>query len=291
MDAGVLSEAAPKAALYASVQLAVGVATTHWLLRRVATSAWRPGLLDQVDRRLARLAIWASVAATAALALRVWSHTAIVFGWPESMTWSNLRVIALESRWGSNWQMQAAAAAVLLLAAIGLRSRRRLAWILLTTAAVVMCGSIPLLGHAAGSAGRMLIHVSHVLGSGLWLGTLAAIAVLCLRADADDTQTAAAALVRGFSPIALSAAATVAASGSIAAVLYLGSFSSLVTTSYGLTLLLKLGLVAAVAACGRSNWQRARSGQPPATSMLALELVFAALVVATTSGLTELEHP
>ena len=83
----------------------------------------------------------------------------------------------------------------------------------------------------------------------------------------------------------------VAATGTIAASMYVGTPANLITTAYGKTLLLKIGLFAGVLAYGWMNWRRVRTGEPVREPSLRIEVAFATAVILITSVLTEIEHP
>jgi putative copper resistance protein D len=289
-----LYEVLPKAAVYSAALFAVGLAVARALLRRAATDTRSQGLIDPLESRLRRYALSVAASAIAALTARAWAHTAAVFGPAEASRWENLRLIALESRWGTAWSWQVLAAAGLLAAAVSLYRWSRRGWIVYALGAVAFCFTIPLLGHAAGSRWRMLLHVGHLLAGGVWLGTLAAIALLSRlntgqRRPVENDLVPA--IVRRFSSVALPGAATVAATGVVLAALYVAEVLNLITTSYGQALLLKLVGVAGVVSCGRINWRRARVGDVPSARLILTELGFAASIVAATSMLTELEQP
>jgi copper transport protein len=286
-----LYEAGPKAALYALAQFAVGVAVAHWLLRRAPNDPGLESLIPRLDERLARLAVWIPCLAMAALAARVWGHTAVSFGAADAWSPENLGLIAWESRWGQAWRVQLVAACALLAAAIVINLRPRFGWIAFTVAAFALCWTVPLLGHGAGSIRRLLVHGTHLMASAAWVGTLAAIAALCVRAQGRDTTIVVAALVRRFSAMALPGAAMVVLTGLIAAVTYVGSWANLFGTPYGRALVVKLAGFSGVVLCGWVNWQRSRRGDVPRVQIMMAELAFAAAVIATTSVLTELEHP
>src|SRR5688572_2816229 len=93
-------EALPKAALYLAALAAVGVPIARALLARAAgDGASEPAGAQQ---RLRRLALAIAAAAVLALALRAWGHTAAAFGPSDALLPENLRIIALESRWGGS---------------------------------------------------------------------------------------------------------------------------------------------------------------------------------------------
>jgi len=286
-----LSEALPKALLYAAVQLAVGVAATHWLARRLADEGRSASAPASVERWLARPARWIAVLTLAALVFRALGHSVTVFGPVEGLQPDSLRTIAVESRWGRAWQFQVLAALLLLGASGYVQVRPRAGWALFSAAALGCCGTLPLLGHAAGSAWRVAIHGVHVAASGAWVGTLGILVVLALRTRGVETSPTLGTMVGRFSGIALPAAAVLLATGLVTAVVYVVAVAHLWDTAYGRTLLIKLLAVASVIACGWRNWRRSRAGAPISVPLMAIELAAAASAVVTTSALTELEHP
>ena len=286
-----LWETLPKALLYAAVQLAVGVAATHWL-------AWQPAdegrtLLapTAVDHWLKRLAGWIAALTLAALAFRAVGHSVTVFGPVEGLRLDSLQTIAVESRWGRAWQFQVLSALLLLGAAGSVRARSASAWVLFSAAALACCGSLPLLGHAAGSAWRVATHGVHVAASGAWVGTLGILVALAVRARGGEMSPPLTTIVARFSGVAVPAATVLFATGLVTAVVYVGAVMHLWDTAYGRTLLTKLVVVAGVVVCGWRNRRRSRAGEPVSVPLMAVELVVAAAAVVTTSALTELEHP
>jgi putative copper export protein len=160
----------------------------------------------------------------------------------------------------------------------------------------------PLSGIISGDWTR-LVNPVHRLAGGLWIGTLfilvvAALAPLLRRGPAGERRGAIAAdLVNGFSPLALVCAGILVLSGLTTAYRHLHPLSSLFTTPYGWTLLVKLTLVTVVFALGAWNWrrQRPRLGSEGAAVSIrrsaTRELVAAALVLAATAILVSLPSP
>jgi copper transport protein len=270
---------AGKSLVYGLGQFAVGIVVFRRLSRRSET--W-----------LSRLALFVSCLLIAALLLRAWAQTATAFGVKEAWLPENLRLITFESRWGAGWRLQMLAALAMLGAAIALPGQRTAAWIAFALSTVGLAVAMPLLGHAAGSALRYVVHVLHNLGTGAWLGTLGVMTLYGwrLRGSSED-GTAFAGLVDRFSPLALGAAAVVTTSGVIVAWLYVGSLDAMWTTAYGRVLSMKLAAVALVGACGWTNWRGVRRGSEPRRSVMTAEWIAALLVVAITGLLTEMEHP
>ena len=107
-----------------------------------------------------------------ALAFRLFTHTIAVFGFADVFTVNQVLIVALESRWGGGWRVQVLAASALLVTSMLARARPGRSGILPALAAVLLCYSVPLVGHAAGSASRVMLHGFHVLAAAGWLGTL-----------------------------------------------------------------------------------------------------------------------
>ncbi len=294
-------EVAGKIALYASLLPAVGACAA----RLVLVPRLRLDDRDRVeiDARLARVGALTTALVLCALLLRLATHTIAVFGIPDALSVSQIRTVALESRWGGGWRVQAIAVAAWLAVAILGRVRPRMGAVLSALAAIVVCYSIPLVGHAARNPWRIALHGSHVVGAGVWLGTLAVIVLVGFgdgEAGRSDGRGSARrrAMLQAFAPIALSGAAALLLTGGTMAYLYVGSLSSLWTTPYGRLLDMKVLLVGGAAACGFVNWRRfaaERSGRTlaefsPSTAMI-VEVLFAVAVVLVTAVLTETGHP
>jgi putative copper resistance protein D len=298
-------EATAKAITYAAVLIAIGTSVVRWLMLRQLDRSTH--LSDVLHHRVLTIAATAALLLVASLALRAWTHMVSVFGLSEASSWRNLQLIVVQSRWGSGWRVQGAAALGLVAATRWARRDRRAGWLAITAASIGVSYSLPLIGHAAGSDWRILLHGSHLLGASAWLGTLAVLLIVRLwNSEKDQTPGREAVMgswLRGFAPAALVGATTLTLTGAIAAWLYLGSMSSLWSTWYGRLLSLKLALFAGVAGCGYANWRwlHARStGGPDAdvaanarhtAPLVGLEVVLAAVVIVITAVLTELEHP
>jgi putative copper export protein len=147
-----------------------------------------------------------------------------------------------------------------------------------------------------------LVNPVHALLAGLWLGTLSVLLVAGLPTvlrDATRVQRGpiVAAMVNGFSPLALTCGPLLVLTGLITAWMHLDPLSSLWTTPYGYTLLVKLCLVALVFGLGAWNWrrQRPRLGSEAAASLIrrssAMEVGVATLVLVVTSILVSLPSP
>ncbi|MEP6691088.1 MAG: CopD family protein [Gemmatimonadaceae bacterium] len=146
-----------------------------------------------------------------------------------------------------------------------------------------------------------IVNPLHVVGGGLWIGTLfvlfAAGVPAVMRGPAAQRGRAVADLVNAFSPLALVSTALLASMGVVTAWRHLKRVDALWTTPYGYTLLVKLTLVAMVLALGAYNWRRMRprlGGEASANAIKTTagrELAVAAVVLLVTSILVSLPTP
>lgn len=287
-DGGVNLESAAKALAYLLAQLAIGLP----LIRRLTAPGRGAAAGDVLDRHLSRAALVVALLLMVALAVRAWAHTAAAFGPADAWSVENLRLIAVQSRWGRRWQLQVVSALFLVGAGVLAPRHRTARWVLYASSAVAFTLVMPALGHAAGTPLWHAVHAAHLLASSAWIGGLGVLTVLVL---ASHHGTAAGgrivAAFSRFSAVALPSVAVVFVSGALAAVRYLARVDALWTTDYGRLLAIKLALVGAVLVCGWRNWQVVSSGRVPARAWLLAEYALALAVVAATGILTETEHP
>jgi putative copper export protein len=147
------------------------------------------------------------------------------------------------------------------------------------------------------------VNAVHVLAASTWLGTLLVLTIVGIRgvigsASAGQQRAVLVAdLVNSFSPLALTAATIVALTGATTAWLHLKRLSALYTTSYGITLMVKLLLVLIVAMVGAWNWKRVRpslgaeGSEHTIRRSSRIELAIAGLVLIVTSVLVTLPSP
>ena len=191
--------------------------------------------------------------------------------------------------------------AMLLLALIGfgvVRAAPGIGWTLAAIGILVTVLQPVYTGRGAGK-----INAVHVFAASTWLGTLLVLALIgirgVIRSGSPGLPRAqlVSDLVNAFSPLALTAASVVAITGLTTAWLHLKRLSALWTTSYGITLIVKLVLVLCVATLGAWNWRRVRpslgeSGTEETIRRSAtMELTFGALVLLATSVLVTLPSP
>jgi putative copper resistance protein D len=157
------------------------------------------------------------------------------------------------------------AALVFTAAATRLPGNRKWGLVLVSSLAAVACEG--LVCHAAaqpsGRTSAIAVELVHILAVSLWLGVLMHL-LLARRAIESATDNGSMALVteivRRFSPIALAGACLLATSGLFLAVRYLCSPGAVFTSAYGLTLLVKMGLLVPLLYAGFVNYRRNRPG-------------------------------
>jgi copper transport protein len=279
---------------YLSVVTIVGAAGLAVYIKPALNADTDDQAAHVVDRVI-RIAVVATIALLGSTMWRLYAQAYSVFGLDEVVTWEHLRIVALETSWGRGWVSQlgtAGLAAVLLVSALATNSARS---ILVAVAAVAAAVTIPMTGHAMSRSAAVawpsvLVQVLHVVGVGLWIGTLFMV-VASLRHASTKVFTAA---VKAFSPLAFIAVTTIAVTGAITALTYLESFSELWSTVYGRTLFLKIVLFGATGALGAYNWRRLRSVSDPTGQAGFLrrtagaELLIAWLTLAVTAVLVAL---
>lgn len=167
--------------------------------------------------------------------------------------------ILLRGVWGHAWLLQLIAALLLIVVAWRFRrsGERRFVVLVLTLAAVWAQSGM---GHPVEQVwpaplGRV-IDSAHLIGAGLWLGTLGVLAVAVFPSlHGDDGVVPLARIVADFSVWARVGAALLLLTGGFAAWWYSGSLGVLVSSQWGRLLLIKLGVLAGVAAIGAWNWK------------------------------------
>lgn len=250
-------------------------------------------------------ATW-TVATTAAVALLV-AHLVRAYGQvhsflepAEPFTWEAARPILFQTTWGSGWLKQLAAATAAIPLALLARRRPVPGLALLGTVALAVAVTSPLTGHAVehpwGAGLGVGLHALHLLGGGIWLGTLATMTYAGLR-QAGGEHAAVARMVTVFSPVALAGAGLAVLAGSLMAYAYIGDVAGLLGTPYGRTLIVKVGLLLVAMGLGAWNWRRLspRLGDVAATRTLArsatVESLIGLLIVSVTAVLVALPAP
>ena len=262
--------------------------------------------LPLAPRWAATMGAGAAAAVALAAVVRLYAQAVGFLEPGESLTIDLVRTVLAESAWGRGWLAQFLGAGLALTGFLTARVKPGLGWVMAVAGASAVALAAPLTGHAiaAERAGRWgyPLDVLHVLGGGTWLGTLTVMVTAGFAAtrglDEDSRARRIAAMVRAFSPIALTGAATAILAGLTLAFRYLGgSVPALWTTGYGRTLLLKLALLAAVMGVGAYNWrvQGPRLGDPAASARIRrsslLELTLGTMLLAVTALLVSMPLP
>lgn len=272
----------------------------------IGASSFRLFVLDDsshggLHRRTMRFGLLAAAVLLVGVCVRLYAQAYASFGVEESLTSELLIATAVDlPPWSTGWQLQSAA---------GLIALAGFAWssivpagtrTITAAAALAVALSAPLTGHAVSQPGSpiapVVLQAAHVAGAGAWLGTL--LVLLAVGVRGRDPFPDYAALVGAFSPVALSAAAVLFASGAITTVLYLEAVSQLWSTAYGRTLGAKVLLAAGgVATVGYVNWRYVRprlsapEGSPLLRRMVAVELALALVTLTVTALLVGMPQP
>jgi putative copper export protein len=233
---------------YCAASIVVGV---------VAFRAISPAAFARSADTLARLVRRAASALLVAAAIRL-AQQVLSFASEPSLAWS-MAVTLLGTTWGYAWSVQTLGAAVLVGAPALLTrgAQSTLAWIPRLALALSVAVPPAFQGHAISAeqyaANAVVADAVHLIAGGVWMGTLFVLVSVALpRAD----SAAAIAIVRRFSPCALTGAAVLGATGAFASWLHVRHLPLLWDSLYGRVLLLKLALVGVVVALGAINWKR-----------------------------------
>lgn len=248
------------------------------LLGMIGAVAFRYGVLPRLDRDpglrpvagRAEAAVWfvalgAAALSVATLFARLWMQVAALGGGEAAWDGARLDVLLRDTGWGLAWVLQAIATLAFVIGLFIAKAPhgRAVGWMGAGAGAVLLSAVPALSGHAA-SVGRLngvaiLSDTVHVLGAGVWMGTLAALLAVGIPAAltaADGAGAVVASMVRAFSPMALAGAVAVGLTGLISLVFQLDALSDVWSTGYGRALLIKLALLAGVGALGFYNWRR-----------------------------------
>lgn len=179
----------------------------------------------------------------------------------EAVTADLLHAVLLEGSWGTAWIAQSTAAFLLLAISWLWRGRARVLAGSSALLVLVLITAQTYLGHATeelwrGALGHV-VHGLHLLGSGVWLGTLAILMLttLPMLRDAAWLPTLTA-LTRGYSMAARVGVLLVVGSGAVALWTYSdGQLLALIDSTWGQLLLLKLLAVAGALLIGWWNWR------------------------------------
>ena len=295
---------------YTATLVTIGGGVCAWLLGRILEPDGRSNLaLDAAREATWGLALAAPIVLIGAHLLRLYGQARAFLEPAEPITSDGVHAIVAGTTWGRGWivQISAAIAAAILLAVARWRTNRKGPKVPAETvvAALLVAFASPLTGHAMENPWGRVAGVSlqglHLLGAGVWLGTLFVLFMAAFRGvqegGAFEGIALLARLVRAFSPLALSGASVVVGAGVLLGVAYVGSLEALWGTTYGKTLLIKIALLAATAALGAYHWKSltprldSAQGASAFRGSAAIELALAALILGATAVLVALPAP
>jgi putative copper export protein/methionine-rich copper-binding protein CopC len=300
--------AAIRGLLFVALLALLGAVTLRWAVLPAAAqrAAGQVGpLTGPVGLGAARLGLAAAAALFVAALARLWAQTASIFGPGEALNPERLAAALSFQPWGTGWWLQAGAALVATVGFALVLQGIRAGWAVAVLAALTAAATPALSGHAVASPGLAWLAVPadalHVIAAGGWVGGLLALVVIglpaTLRLEPGRRGSAAAALVQGFSPVALVLAGILMVTGVFAAWIHLGDVTALWTSAYGRTLLLKLAIFSGVFLVGAYNFLRVRpalgdeAGPRRLRRSATVELILALLVIAVTAVLVAIPPP
>jgi copper transport protein len=185
-------------------------------------------------------------------------------------------------------------AVTVLVAVVGSGTLRRVGLGLAgVAAAAAMVADVSASHAAAGSLPLVngLVQWVHVLGAGLWIGGLLALLVATRGAESGDKARA----VKRFSTAAGVALVVVAVTGIIRAVVEIGTWDRVLTTTFGLLVVVKVSLIVLLAGLGAINRFRsvpqALRRLRPLRRIGAAEVILGAGALLTAAGLVNVAPP
>jgi copper transport protein len=272
---------------------------TRFARRRSGGSA----IATELAQNLARWLIPLLIALSLTHILRLAAQHRVYFA---DSPWSaeTLRPLLLQSNWGLAWLIAAVTIVIAFGAARAMQRGRLWPWLLTAACVAVLSWTMAMSGHAAAAEGplaAMALDATHVVAAGTWVGSLFVMMFVVvprlLKGLDSEPHVAIGSLVAAFSPIALTSATVLGATGAIATWRNVGSTALFLDSHYGRLILIKMGLVGITAALGAINWQRVlpRLGQASATASVrksaAVELLAATCVLLVTAVLVATAMP
>jgi len=292
---------------FVSLLAAIGTVAFNLLVVRRLGEAVPERVADRAAYGAWHIAAGAAALGALTLVARLWLQSRAIFGAEEAFEGERLEALLRGTVWGSGWILQAIATVAYFVGLMVARAPhgRSIGWMGAAFAALLLSAVPALSGHASATERLTAVAIVsdwlHVLGAGVWLGTLATVLLAGFPAAAFAGEgqgiSAFARMVRGFSPVALVGAATAGVTGVVNSLFHLSAVSQLWGTWYGRMLVLKLLLLAVVATLGYVNWRRVLpiAETPEGTRRLrrtaAVELANGIAVVLVTAALVALPTP
>ncbi|MGH7523161.1 MAG: copper resistance D family protein [Gemmatimonadales bacterium] len=242
--------------IYIALLLLVGTQVVGWLLRPLDHD-FAPR--DSPRRRLERVPPAALIGLLLAILARGLLQLDSLLDPGDHITFDLVRNALLTGSWGHAWLLQSLAVAVTLILVAFVRPRMPDVLVVVLVAAM-LCGQTGM-GHAAGdpwpSLSGRVVDLLHLVGAGIWLGTLAVLMIALLPLVNHSAHIPhLASVIHRYSIFARIGVVLVVASGVTAALVYSGaSVRMLLESTWGRLLLFKLGCMAGVMALGWYNWR------------------------------------
>ncbi len=260
-----MEHSALHALLLTGLIAALGGALAAWTLILPAlrkSGSAGPGLARDLIGSAARWTAIGALAAAGATVLDLFVQVAEVEG-QTVFAGVDLRLVARFATETTVGQFALARLALLLLTAAAVRLRWSGKWPLVTALAWGAVIATSFVSHAAaqpaGRATALLVQVIHLTAAAGWIGVLLHLFAARRILLADQTPiTLPAEIVRRFSPLAFATSGALAITGLLAALRFIGTGGALVTSAYGLTLLIKLALLTPAVAAGFLNFRDIR---------------------------------
>jgi copper transport protein len=282
---------------YLTMIAGLGGALFHSLvLPRLGADSEAVALRTDIGARMTTLA-WAGVAAgLVALPLALGVRSVQTFGEGGLSPVQLTRVAG--SGWGAAWFVQLAGVALLALGLLGARRwNARWGWLLAGAAGVLVAVAGARAGHAAGRGGfTMGVQALHASAAAVWVGGLVLLVAAVLPATRKRRELLPRA-VDAFSPMALTAVLVLVVTGALNSWDRLDGPATLVSSTFGRVLLLKLTLFAGAASLGFHNWRTVRPAlrDQARTELLrvpaSLEMLLGLTVLAVTAVLVAIPLP
>ena len=248
---------------YLAVFLVIGASSfAPFFLARSELERRFPEVGRDLSQRARVVGLVGSVLVLLFCLVRLWLQSRTLLDPEEPLTREFLRAV-LDSTWGHGWKRQVSSSVIAAVGFIVARSWRS-GWVFAIAASLALGLTTGMTGHAAAAeAGRYgwLIDAGHVGAGGIWMGGLFVLVLAGLPAvrlaDPEVRSSARRHLVGLFSSRALVVAPLTVGFGAWLGVQYLGwSWPlSLLKSSYGGALAVKVGLVIAIAVLGARNWR------------------------------------
>ena len=254
-----------------------------------------------VDSRLRSLCVAGGSLLLALGVVRLLTQGATLSGSMSAISLGDIADLVAGSPFGRGWLLQMSAALALLLV---LRLGGPTRWRVLAGITVVLAISAALLGHPAAANVPLVasgLDAVHILGAGGWAGSILLMPFAVLphvrHVEAGHRLLLVRNLLRAFSPVALTCALVLVATGVGSAWLQLRDLAMVLGSPYGLALVRKVVAVLMIAALGAYHWRVAQPSMNTERSVarlrrsIALDVVLVLLVLVLTATLTGTAPP